>query len=493
MPTPRTRRRHRGLAWFAIASTALVGCGSTLQERSDTAAAGQGGNGLAPVVVQPTTTSTTGGNPATLPPETSGPGTVVQTGQPTQGTSTSTSVPTGTVPTGSGPAGAVSAGVTATTIKIGIQTFEGFSKAGKQFGISAGLPTDETQANAQTVVDYLNKHGGIAGHKIIPIYHDTNIDSANSFDEDAQATCSAFTEDNHVFAVLTPEIFDHDTLMSCLSQHATPLLANSVNIYDQAYANRYPDLFYAVAVVFGDRWASFIDSLIAKSFFPKTATIGLIRGTWPEDAVAGQTITDALKAHGLSVKDTVALDDEASTPDVAHVLSTMASIQLRFRTEGINYVIFEKGPVFPYGFMVAAQSQGYFPHYALTSQANLDFLQANADSEQLRNAAGITFSGLPSHPMVNAATTLCHKINPHSGSYCGPLLLLAAAAAHAPVLNQAGLAAGMKSLGRSFVSPQALLTDFAAHYQDGGAGMRTFGWDGAHHSFNYTGGVQRIP
>jgi hypothetical protein len=171
----------------------------------------------------------------------------------------------------------------------------------------------------------------------------------------------------------------------------------------------------------------------------------------------------------------------------------MVSIQLRFRSEGINYVVFEKGPVFPYGFMVAAQSQGYFPHYALTSQANLGFLQANASSEQLRNAAGITFAGLPHYPMVNSATKLCRKISPHSGSYCGPLLLLAAAAKRAPALNPAGLAEGMKALGRSFVSPQALLTDFAAHYQDGGAGMRTFGWDGACHCFNYTGGVQRIP
>jgi hypothetical protein len=171
----------------------------------------------------------------------------------------------------------------------------------------------------------------------------------------------------------------------------------------------------------------------------------------------------------------------------------MLSIQLRFHTEGINYVVFEKGPVFPYGFMVAAQTQGYFPHYALTSQANLDFLQANASSQQTKNAAGVTFTGLPSHPMVNSATKVCHSIGSGLGSYCGPLMLLAAAAKRAPVLNPAGLAAGMKALGRNFVSPQALRTDFTAHYQAAGAGMRTFGWDGACHCFNYTGGIQRVP
>jgi hypothetical protein len=485
MTTRRVRRRHRSAAMFALGMTVIVGCGSTIQERPSTTTAQ--GDGLAPGIT-PTTPTAPGTAPTGLPPETSGPSTVGSTSVPTQGTTTTVNTPT--ISTS---AGGKLTGVTSKTITIGIQTFEGFSKAGKQFGISAGLPTDETRANAQLVVNYLNKHGGIAGHKIVPVYHDTNIDSANSFDADAQATCSAFAEDHHLFAVLTPEIFDHDTLMSCLSQHATPLLANSVNIYDQAYANRYPGLFYAVAVVFGDRWASFINSLVAKKFFPKTAQIGLIRGTWPEDAVAGQTITNALKAHGLSVKDTVAIDDESSTPDVAHVLSTMASIQLRFRSEGINYVIFEKGPVFPFGFMVAAQNQGYYPHYALTSQANLDFLQANASGQQLRNAAGVTFSGLPSHPMVNSATKLCHSISSHAESYCGPLMLLAAAAERAPVLNPAGLAEGMKAIGRSFVSPQALLTDFAAHYQDGGAGLRTFAWDGAHQSFNYTGGVQRIP
>jgi hypothetical protein len=491
MTTRTGRRRHRTAVLFALGTTVIVGCGSTIQEQPGTTSAVQGGGGLAPVVT-PTTPTATGTTPTQLPPETSGPSSVGSTSAPTRGPGSTPTVGTPTTSATATPTGKL-VGVTAKTITVGIQTFEGFNKAGKALGISAGLPTDETQANAQLVVNYINQHGGIAGRKLIPVYHDTNIDSANSFDADAQATCSGFTEDHHVFAVVTPEIFDHDTLMSCLSQHATPLLANSVNIYDQAYANRYPGLFYAVAVVFGDRWAPFINSLVARSFFPKTARIGMIRGTWPEDAVAGQTIANALRSHGLSVKDTVAIDDESSTPDVAHVLSTMASIQLRFRSEGINYVIFEKGPVFPYGFMVSAQSQGYFPHYALTSQANLDFLQANADAQQLRNAAGVTFTGLPSHPMVNAATTLCHKIGAHVESYCGPLLLLAAAAKRAPVLNPAGFAQGMTALGRSFVSPQALLTDFRAHYQDGGAGLRTFGWDGAHQSFTYTGGVQRIP
>ncbi|HVT19784.1 MAG TPA: hypothetical protein VHE57_00145 [Mycobacteriales bacterium] len=475
---------------MAVTSLVAVGCGSTIQERAETTAA-QGGNGLAPVVAPPPPT-TAAVAPTVAPPVTGAPSTGPASGTPgvvAPASTAATSFPTGTASA----LGPPSRGVSAKTISIGIQTFEGFNKAGQALGISAGLPTAETQANAQRVVDYLNKHGGIAGRKVVPVFHDTNIDSANSFDADAQATCSAFTEDHHVFAVVTPEIFDHDTLMSCLSQHATPLLANSVNIYDQAYANRYPNLFYDSAAIFGDRWAPFVNALVARHFFPKTAKIGIVRGTWPEDIVTTQKIVSALKSHGLSVRDNVGVDDEVSTPDVAHVLSTMLSIQLRFRSEGINYVLFEKGPVFPYGFMVAAQTQGYFPHYAMTSQANLDFLQANASSTQLRNAAGVTFSGLPSHHMVNAATKVCHSIGPSVSSYCGPLLLLAAAAKKAPVLNPAGLGEGFKALGRSFTSPQTLATDFARHYQDGGAAMRTFGWDGACHCFNYTGGIQRIP
>ncbi|MGN6474556.1 MAG: hypothetical protein ACTHK4_13045 [Mycobacteriales bacterium] len=488
--TARTlRRRHRSLALLAVGSTLAVGCGSTIQEGRGTAASQ--GNGLSPVVTQPTPGTTTGVLPGTSGPGATGP-------IPTQpGAVPGSTAPTGTTPGGApspvSPLGAPSRGVTAKTISIGIQTFEGFNKAGKALGISSGLPTDETQANAALVVKYINAHGGIAGRKIVPVYQDTNIDSGNSFDQDAQATCSTFAEDHHVFAAVTPEIFDHDTLMSCLSQHQTPLLANSVNIYDQAYANRYPGLFYDSAWVFGDRLTPFIDALAAKGFFPKTAVIGIVRATWPEDLVAAQTITSALRAHGLSVRDDVGVDDETSTPDVAHVLSTMLSIQLRFHSEGINTVIFEKGPVFPYGFMVAAQNQGYHPKYALTSQANLDFLQANASTEQLRNAAGVTFSGLPSHPMVNGATKICHAISPHSESYCGPLMLLAAAAKRAPVLNPAGLAEGFKALARRFVSPQALATNFALHYQDGGAAQRTFGWDGGCHCFNYTGGIQLVP
>jgi hypothetical protein len=476
---------------LALGSLLVVGCGSTLQESRY--AADTGGQGLAPVGgIAPTAPAPVVEAPTLAPPPVtidpggaSGP-----TAVPTQAVSTAAPVqPTVSESVG----GPTLKGVTAKTITVGIQTFEGFAKAGKALGVSAGLPTSETPENARRVIDYINKHGGIAGRKVVPVFNDTNIESANSFDSSAQAACSRFTEDNKVFAVVTPEIFDHDTLMSCLAQHQTPALINSVNIYDQIYANRYPGLFYGTTSVFGDRWAAFIDAIVAKNYLPKAAKIGIVRGTWPEDQRTTQILINRLKSHGLSVVDTVSVDDEVSTPDVAHVLSTMLSIQLRFRAKGITHVIFEKGPVFPYGFMVAAQSQGYHPHYLLTSQANLDFLQSNASSEQTRNAAGVTFTGLPSHHLENSATRLCHKIGPDVGSYCGPLLLLKAAADKAPALTVQGLAAGFKALGKKFVSPQTIATDFAAHYQNGGAAMRTFAWDGAHHSFNYTGGIQRVP
>jgi ABC-type branched-subunit amino acid transport system substrate-binding protein len=414
--------------------------------------------------------------------------------------------------TGGGPgsaAGAVPGGGGVTTgpglveakggsVAIGIETFAGFQKAGNAFGATGGLATQtaETQANAQFVVDYINSHGGLGGHKLVPVYHDTNIDSSETWDADEQATCAAWTEDNHVFAGLSPEGFDYDTLMSCLAEKHTVLVRTSLNVYDQQYADHYPQLFYAPAALFGNRYAIFVDTLASHAFFPTNSRVGIVRATWPVEARAAQVIRSALAAHGLKVVDEVSVPDETSTTDVANTLSSFSSIVLRFRNEGIDHVLFTQGPVFPLGFMTNAESQGYRPRYALTNQENLTFLQSNAPGAQLQNASGITWQDVPNFPLENAGYRLCQAIHPEAvlNPYCGMLLFIKAAFDRGASPTPASFAAAVQSLGTSFVSPQALVARFTPReYQDGEGAVRPFAWSRSCSCFNYTGGVVAAP
>lgn len=385
-------------------------------------------------------------------------------------------------------------------MSVGIETFGGYQNAAQAFGVG-GLAnqTAETKDNAQRVVDYINKHGGLAGRKIVPVYHDTNIDSSETWDNDEQATCAAFTEDHHVFAALTPEGFDYDTLVKCLAARNTILLRSSVNLYDQQFADQFPGLYYQPGDVFGNRWSAFIDSLLRQGYFQKGSRVGIIRATWPEEARTVQMMRRQLAAHGLQVVDEIAEEDETSTAGVGNTLAGMSNAVLRFRSDRVDHVIFTQGPVFELGFMTNAESQQYRPAYALTSRFNLSFIQSNVPAAQLRTSAGVTFAGLPGHPLDNAATRLCKS--PHIGPsnlsdgnpYCNKLFFLQAVLGRAPTLSIRGFVAGVKALGTSFVSSGALATNFGTHYQDGGAAGRPFHWDSSCSCFNYAGNVFTVP
>ena len=79
----------------------------------------------------------------------------------------------------------------------------------------ATFPSNQTtQAVYQSVVNYVNSHGGLLGRKIDPIYYGEDVLTASGSVTDQQV-CTYYTQDHRVFAVMAP-IAHTTTLTSCL-------------------------------------------------------------------------------------------------------------------------------------------------------------------------------------------------------------------------------------------------------------------------------------
>ena len=139
------------------------------------------------------------------------------------GSGTKAATPTTTAPAGATAAGSnapisktLGEGVTATTIKIGIALVN-FQC------IAAYIQTtriDEYKVY-QAFIDDINAHGGIAGRKIIPVFHTF----CPIVPAPALSLCTQFTEDDHVFAVMGDFIDLTGQAQPCIAkQHKTVLI-----------------------------------------------------------------------------------------------------------------------------------------------------------------------------------------------------------------------------------------------------------------------------
>jgi len=195
-------RRSRRLTAFAALGLLAAGCGTTVSgsEAARNASLGTTGNGLS--VPGQGTAVGGGGVPGTVGGS-AAPGAVGAGGGQTVGGATSPGGVGGVQPQPGQPVvgnPAVSGpGVTATRIYIGLVYSTNADAVNKAAGAN-GISTGDTQADAKAVIDDINKHGGVAGRKLVPIWYAFDSTSTQPIDSQWSAACAHFTQDNHVFA-----------------------------------------------------------------------------------------------------------------------------------------------------------------------------------------------------------------------------------------------------------------------------------------------------
>jgi len=129
----------------------------------------------------------------------------------------------------------------------------------------------------------------------------------------------------------------------------------------------------------------------AADFFGTSARVALVRYDSPIDATFAEgVVKPRLAAHGLKVSDEAIISQPSSASEAGDTTAQISDAVLRFRTEGIDHVLFvPTGGVLPFLWMPAAQAQGYAPRYALNSLDIPRFIAGNAPQQQLHGALGI--------------------------------------------------------------------------------------------------------
>lgn len=496
------RRRLLLAPALAVAAAVTAACGTTVPVTSQIAQDQGGTSGLV--------TGTTGTGADGITP--AGPGSAPS--RPNGGT-------TGAVPsngsdtlsnnpryTGAGPSGpAVSApGVTSKTISIGMMTANGAGKYQRTLGFDQGATGDQI-AMTRSVVDWLNKHGGIAGRRIHLVEYDVPTSDASTNPSHAyEAACRAFTEDNKVFAVavilanVTPNFFE------CLRKHGV-LAVTAIPLVSARFFQQFAGYVYAPPTPNYTRMlSSSVEALWADGWLTATSKVGVV-GYDTVDAHAAVTdgLVPALKRHGLSVA-----AEFYTAPDSSGA-SAYNGGALKFQTAHVDRVFFAPGGQ-PILLGLADEQQRYHPYMSLSTLEYPDPTARTLPASTLTGAAGLGWSPYLDLPNATAAkvgtparlecidAVKAAQQDLGTGTtfaiatwICDDWFFLRDVLGRAPSVSVAGFRAAVSGLGSSFRSATTFRTLFGPNRTpDGAAGYRLNKYDPGCTCFRYASGIRTM-
>lgn len=399
--------------------------------------------------------------------------------------------------------GGLGPGVTTDSIRVGFITISNNSKMLGNYGVRGGAIGD-TREQIDAVVADLNSRG-ILGRKIAPVYRD--FDATPGLPDQFPTICTAFTQDEKVFAVLSPWNTT-PAFHACLAKAGTLYITDGLEQEDIETIEEFKP-YIATGLFASSRGAvALAHALHQQGFFAPGTKLGIVRTNTP----TGQRVSDkhfkpALASFGVTPVDETTSGLNKAGSDAAQ----------RFAAKGIDRVAFitaRGGPAL--GFMAGAQSQGnYNPRYGLASPDGPAFLAQNAPYTQMQGAVGAGW--MPGGDVLDAegppftdAEKRCLEVHKKAGTdygtrnegamvallFCDIAWLFEEAAVKAgSTLNAGSWAAGLAQLGTSHQTAATFGTNFAPGIFDGAFQFRALAYDDSPscRCFRYTGPPQNVP
>lgn len=287
-------------------------------------------------------------------------------------------------------------GVTSTTVRLGFVYVTNSQAANDAFGVHVAN-TGNQQAEEQALVTYINKHGGIGGRQIQPVYVSEDNAQAETDPTIGEEMCKTMTEDYHVFAVIggagPPDDWESN---ACYAEAGTLNFDGEQAAPDLAFlkqASPYIWMTEDAALDRTMRWE--IAGLQSRGYFAKPATgnnkLGVIIAQDPVNQRVWQQVTlPALQAAGVSNPDTFYVPHDT----ISDIANTMKQAVVRFQVDGVTNVMFQGGGNYGAGsyallFMLDAESQHYTPRYGLSSDDAPVALVGNVPQDQFQNALAV--------------------------------------------------------------------------------------------------------
>jgi ABC-type branched-subunit amino acid transport system substrate-binding protein len=221
------------------------------------------------------------------------------------------------------------------------------------------VPLGDVAAQAQALVDDINAHGGVDGRKLVLVHHESSIlDSASG-----QAACIAATEDDKVFAVISPNSVNGSVAPCVTQQHHTPMIMLGGTQEDLDKADGM--LFSASAT--SRTMATTAVELLADHGTFKGKKVGIISDSSPasKDAVENGYLP-ALKAAGVKPAANQVLS--CATPQSCSGYPTAVQA---FKRAGVDVVLTTLGPLSYPAFVAEADRQDFHPLYTATGMGGM--------------------------------------------------------------------------------------------------------------------------
>jgi ABC-type branched-subunit amino acid transport system substrate-binding protein len=388
-------------------------------------------------------------------------------------------------------------------VRLGFFISDDASQVYKTLGISgASHSRKESEAIWQAVIDQVNVRGGLAGLRIVPSYFFIDSESGTNATR-SQAACEQFAVDEKVFAVVIDGASDL-SMASCLAEHRIPAIDVGQTSYpydDEDLQALAPYLYLPGRLSMG-RFDTYVDTLAAQGFFAKSSKVGLLRFDLPDQRrTRDAVIVPALRRHGLALTTDVAFTPVEGTSDLPQAANEASAAVLKMRTAGVDRVLFlGSGLSLPFVFPTVAESQGYRPHYGITSDDGPDFMATNAPAQQMTGAMAVGWE--PQYDVPNSDAVLkanavwrgCAQVmrkagfTPRDGRRCTAIYFLEQALAGTRSVTVEALRDGVGSIGARPYSTQTYATLLRPGRFDGVSAVRALRFVAGCTCFRYATG-----
>ena len=485
-----------------VAALVVAACGSTVQMHGSATLGSDGGTGLTArgTGVGQSHAGLTGAGTA------GGAGAGVAGGGGTVGGISSTA---GQGPQG-GPGGspqlatAPPAGTTLAPIQVGILLYPDLSAFANTFGASADAGDQSLEVD--TAVNWINTHGGAAGHQIQAVKHNVSLTSSDTYDQLAQQACQDFTADHHVVAVLAPGTAVSDNFAACLQAKGVLLIDSGHWVHDATDWKQYSNLFSPNEADGSALGRAMVNQVLSRPLAKSGDKVGLMVMTEPGAVrTADNVVKPQLKAAGIEVVE-YTVPPPASTADISNSVSVDDSAELKMASQGIHTVLFLCPGCLGF-FAKNADSQKYYPLYLGSSLDGPGGITGSASNASMKTAIMLGYQpdsdiGLYTHPSEltdNPTRALCKQIMAPSHQSSGDVSEFATQAVcdgfldvkYAAELNPANpltgpaLQAGMGQFGSARPCALNFSTYLTSAQHGGDSSYRLMHWDSGSSTFVY--------
>jgi hypothetical protein len=392
-------RRRRWTSAVALCLLAASACSATGREKAATVA--RAGAADASDAAAASTETTTAG--ATAAATAAGAAATAKAG---------TSAKSASAAAGEAAASAAKTASASGAILVGAYGLGGGAGSGVT-GASLGDPVKMSNAMAE----WINANGGLGGRPIKLVQAVTDITSSTPVDQQDQAACAKFTEDNKVVAAVSI-VTTTSTFYDCMTRKGVFYVNNGITDTDHAYYMAHPSNLFTTTPSQDRIGATQADGLAKAGYFEPGAKYGIVYGDHPWFKAAATAFKRQAAKYGVSV----ALDGAICVPPCStqEAANDGQNVALKFVQAGIDHVIaadyYSAAP-----FMRAAAASGYFPRLGMNSTQLPELAALNSPNPNtFRNAVGIGFMPATDvaeadEPPQNPRTKLCSEIMTKAG------------------------------------------------------------------------------